>query len=259
MLQFDAETTRILDTAYEGADVTRRRRASFDAVDPLPGERILDIGSGNGLLTSELAKAVGPSGKVIGIDPSADMRASAETRCSDMAQVELREGSAETLPFADASFDKAVSVQVFEYLTDLDTACAEAMRVLKPGGRLVLSDMHFGHFNWHSDDPDRMGRMIASWAKHCVWHDAPVQLRGILAAQGHVIDDLIPVTITDHVFKPDGLAITMMHLMRAYAIAHNHVTQQAADDWFNEQRTLAAEGRFFFSMTQFLIVARKSH
>ena len=70
MLKFDAETTKILDDAYQGADITRRRQASFDALTPIPGETIIDIGCGNGLLTGELARAVGPKGRVIGIDPS---------------------------------------------------------------------------------------------------------------------------------------------------------------------------------------------
>ena len=59
MLKFDGEVTRILDNAYQGADLTRRRQASFDALQPSPGETILDIGCGNGMLTVELARAVG--------------------------------------------------------------------------------------------------------------------------------------------------------------------------------------------------------
>ncbi|WP_082643624.1 methyltransferase domain-containing protein [Ruegeria denitrificans] len=73
MLKFDAETTRLLEIAYQGAELTRRRQASFDALRPAPGETILDVGCGNGMLTAELARAVGSDGYVIGIDPSADM------------------------------------------------------------------------------------------------------------------------------------------------------------------------------------------
>ena len=257
MLQFDAATTRILDIAYEGADISRRRRASFDAVDPAPGEAILDIGSGNGLLTAELARAVGPTGRIVGIDPSADMRASALERCTGMEQVTLLDGAVEALPFADASFDKAVAMQVFEYLPDLETSCAEAMRVLKPGGRLVIADLHFDLFTWHSDVPDRMRRMIASWAQHCEWQDVPARLRRILAARGHVIEDMRPVTLVDHLLRPDGIAVMLMHLMRAYATGQGHVSQTEADEWFAEQEALAAEGCFFFSITQIVLTARK--
>lgn len=71
MLRFDEETTRLLDIVYQGADITRRRQASFDALRPAAGETIVDIGCGNGLLTLELARAVGSEGKVIGVVPVA--------------------------------------------------------------------------------------------------------------------------------------------------------------------------------------------
>ena len=92
MLKFDAETAKLLDIAYQGADITRRRQATFDALKPAPGETILDIGCGNGLLTAELARAVGPSGRIIGIDPSSDMMVAAKERCGDYECVELRAG-----------------------------------------------------------------------------------------------------------------------------------------------------------------------
>lgn len=94
MLKFDAETAQILETAYQGADITRRRRAIFDDVAPIGGEHVLDLGCGNGLLTLELARAVGPAGQVVGLDPSPDMRALAEKRCLELTNVTIRDGAA---------------------------------------------------------------------------------------------------------------------------------------------------------------------
>lgn len=73
MLKFDEDTARLLEDAYQGADVSRRRRAAFDALMPAPGEQLLDLGCGNGLLTLELARAVGPAGHVTGLDASPQM------------------------------------------------------------------------------------------------------------------------------------------------------------------------------------------
>ena len=126
MLEFDAATTRLLDSVYQGADVTRRRRGSFDALRPAPGDTIADVGCGNGLLTAELARAVGPTGRVLGIDPSEAMRSSAKNRCHEYDWVQIMEGEAGQLPVEDASLDKAVSVQVYEYLNDIAAAVAEA-------------------------------------------------------------------------------------------------------------------------------------
>lgn len=258
MLSFDAETTRVLDTAYVGADLTRRRQASFDALAPRPGDTILDIGCGNGLLTEELARAVGAAGKVIGIDPSEDMRASADKRCKGLDCVELLAGTAHDLPLQDMSVDRAVSVQVFEYIDDIDGALTEMLRVLKPGGRIVISDIHFGTFTWFSDDPMRMDSMMASWDQHCVHRDVSAKLSALLATKGHNVSDVRAHTMTDHVLKSDGVAVTMMHLMKAYAVANRHVDAETAEAWFDEQLNLASEGRFFFSMTQFVVMAQKT-
>lgn len=258
MLAFDSETTRLLDIAYQGADITRRRQASFDALRPNPGETIVDIGCGNGLLTAELARAVGPEGRVIGIDPSRDMRSVGEKRCQDYPNVEFVEGLANSLPLVDAIADKAVSVQVFEYVDGIEGAISEAMRCLKPGGRLVVSDLHFGSFIWFSEDPERMAKIKASWDRHFVAGDVPERLPGILKEQGHHVENVAPVTLVDHVLKPDGLAIMMMQLMRQYATANNHVDPDIANAWFDEQIELSRDGRFFFSITQFVVSARKS-
>lgn len=258
MLKFDAEVARLLDNAYQGADLTRRRQASFDALQPTPGETILDIGCGSGLLTAELARAVGENGRVIGIDPSDDMRSAGQKRCQDYNCVEFIDGVATDLPIEDARADKAVSVQVFEYIEDIAGAVSDAMRCLKPDGRLVVSDLHFGSFIWYSDNPQRMEQIRASWDQHFAAGDVPARLPGIMRHQGHHVESVAPVTLTDHVLKPDGMAIMLMLLMRQFAIANNHVEADMANDWFNEQISLARDGRFFFSITQFVVSARKS-
>lgn len=258
MLEFNAEVTRILNNAYQGADLTRRRQASFDALKPSPDDTIIDIGCGNGMLTAELARAVGPTGKIFGVDPSEDMLKAGKDRCKDYGHVEFAAGLADNLPIADGTADKAVSVQVFEYIENVDIALEDAMRCLKPSGRLVISDLHFGSFIWHTDDPARMSRMVASWDQHFASGTLPERLPGILKAKGHQVEAVSPVTLTDHELKPDGIAITMMHLMKQYAIANAHVEEAEAQAWFEEQRALAEEGRFFFSITQFVVVARKT-
>jgi len=258
MLQFDAETTRLLDLVYQGADIVKRRRLSFDAVDPKPAETILDIGSGNGLLTAELARAVGPGGHVIGVDPSADMRNAAVPRCADFDWVEFRDGSAYDLPLETGSVDKAVSMQVFEYLDDIPLACREAARVLRSGGRLVVSDIHFDSWIWHTEDQPRMDRMIASWDAHFVERRVPALIPPILRKAGFEIEDIRPVTLRDHDLKPDGLARMMLTLMEGYAMQNALVPDEDCTAWREEQEALAAEGRFFFSLTQFAVIARKT-
>src|SRR5215472_4174581 len=134
MLQFDDEASRRSEATYMTPDVVEQRRAVRAALGLGRGEKVLDIGSGAGLLAQEMAAEVGPSGSVDGIDPSESMLALARRRrLSDGAgETRFVAGDACTLPFADGSFDAAVATQVYEYVRDMPAALAEAFRVVRP-------------------------------------------------------------------------------------------------------------------------------
>ncbi|MBS0125828.1 methyltransferase domain-containing protein [Thetidibacter halocola] len=257
MLQFDAATTRLLETAYLGRDITERRRANFFALDPRPGDTVLDLGCGNGLMTADLARAVGPFGQVIGIDPSADMRGAAEARTGNMDNVSIRDGMAGDLPLDTSGVDRAVSVQVFEYIEDVPAALTDLHRVLRPGGRLVLGDMLFGSLVWHSEKPDRMARLCNAWDRHVVHTDLPLLLPALLRNASFEVDSVAPFTFVDHLLRTDGIARMMMVFMTRYAVQNGHVSAEEARDWSDEQEALAREGRFFFSLTHVVVSARR--
>ena len=103
MLQFNSETTRLLENAYRGSDFVKRRLATLEALAPRPGETIVDVGSGLGHLTIELSRVVGDAGEVIGVDPSIDMRTAAATQCDGLPNVRILDGTAAELPLDDGS------------------------------------------------------------------------------------------------------------------------------------------------------------
>jgi ubiquinone/menaquinone biosynthesis C-methylase UbiE len=122
---------------------------------------VVDVGCGAGLDTLIAAQQVGPSGQVIAVDMTAEMRAKTELGAREMglSNVEVREGFAETLPVADGFADVIISNGVVNLCPDKRAVFGEMLRVLKPGGRLQIGDILV-----HKEVPQDAKDDIALWS-----------------------------------------------------------------------------------------------
>jgi ubiquinone/menaquinone biosynthesis C-methylase UbiE len=160
-----------------GRSGARLRREAVAALRLQPGATVIDVGTGTGLTLPYLAAAAGHGGRVVGLDRSPAMLAGAAGRAPS-PPVELVEADATELPFADGAFDAAISTYGLTAIAAIDASLDEMVRVVRPGGRIVVADVHF--VNWPA--PTGVNRAVtAALRPFNTWYtdrDFPALLRG---------------------------------------------------------------------------------
>jgi len=160
-LGYDAEQ---LDQLPDGADMGLSCGNPTALASLKEGETVLDLGSGGGLDTYLAGLNVGPTGRAIGVDMTAQMldraRGGIESyrQRSGLDNVEFRLGEIEHLPIADRTIDVILSNCVINLSPDKPQVWREITRVLKPGGRIIISDLAL-----HQPLPENVADMIESW------------------------------------------------------------------------------------------------
>jgi SAM-dependent methyltransferase len=136
------------------------------------GQRVLDIGTGDGTYAIEAARR---GASVVGLDTSPAMLTAAQARAHAAGlQIDVRLGSAMALPFPDASFDRVLAVTVLCFVDDPARALAEMARVTKPGGRVVLGELHRWSL-WAAR------RRLAAWLRGGPWRGVQFWSQGQLS------------------------------------------------------------------------------
>jgi ubiquinone/menaquinone biosynthesis C-methylase UbiE len=258
-LEFDERIARSLEKLYGTADVLRRRAIVREAIGAAPGDAVLDVGCGPGFYVAELLDETGSSGRVVGIDSSPQMLAVAAKRTTGHENVEFRQGEATALPVETSAFDRAICVQVLEYVDDATAALAEIHRALRPTGRVAVWDVDWSTVSWHSADPDRMTAVLAAWDGHLVHPALPRTLSARLRDAG--FSDIV---VEGHVFatnvlSPQTYGGALIRVLSDYVSGRREaVSAEVLDAWTAEQRALDEAGEFFFSVVQYCFTASRS-
>lgn len=246
-LVFDERTARTLERVYRTPDVAGQRARFVQLLGPRPGERILDVGLGPGLLAADLAAMVGEGGRAAGIDRSQDMVDMSKARCAEFGWTDFRVADATDLPFEDGSFDAVTATQVYEYVEDLPKALAEAHRVLRPGGRLFVLDTDWDSVCWATDDRARMRRVLDAWDAHLHDPHLPANLGPMLRDAGFQVTTLEVIPIVNPALHPHCYSWGISAAIASYVKA-NGVDEAEADAWLGELRERGRRGSYHFSI-----------
>ena len=157
-----------------------------------PGETVLDLGSGGGIDVLLSARRVGPTGKAYGLDMTDEMLALAREnqRKAGVDNAEFLKGEIEAIPLPDGSVDVIISNCVINLSADKDRVFAEALRVLRPGGRLAVSDVVV-----RGEVPSQIRRSIELWIGCVAGALEEEEYRAKLAKAGFEAIDLEPTRI----------------------------------------------------------------
>jgi ubiquinone/menaquinone biosynthesis C-methylase UbiE len=257
-LAFDERAAEQLEVMYRKRDVLRRRQLVRDALQLAPGQRVIDVGCGPGFYAAELLERIGPQGSVVGVDASPSMLAVAARRCAGKGRASFHEAHATSLPVASESFDRALSVQVLEYVADVPAALAEIHRVLRPGGRAVVWDVDWSTLSWHSEDPERMGRVLRAWDRHLAHPALPRKLGAALRAAGFVDVRAEPHVFATLELDSESYGSMALPLVEQYVAGLEDPGADVTKAWAQEQRELGARGEYFFAVTQFCFTATRA-
>jgi len=225
-----------------------RRSVVLEALNLRSGEKVLEIGCGGGFYAYEAGQFVGSAGHVMAIDISADQVDAARKRCVELPWVECQIANATELPQASSELDAVYCVQVLEYVADLAKALREIQRVLRPGGRFVNLATNWSSLVWHSENPERMRRLLGAWSAHAPYPDLPSILAAALRKAGLQPVRQRAVSILNTSYNDNCFSTWLAKMVARYAVDRG-ITADEAKAWLAEFTTLEQRSEYFFSST----------
>jgi SAM-dependent methyltransferase len=245
-----------LDLLAQMPAVRRLRAWGLERLDPQSGMTAVDVGCGTGEDAQGLAVTVAPDGQAIGVDVSTAMISEARRRAEAVGNpAQFKRGAADSLPLGDSSVDVLRCERVLQHVSAPEACVAEMLRVLRPGGRVVLIDTDWRSLTLWPGDPAVTSGIRDAWAASCVNPAAGAQLRDLLGSTGFTE---IMMTADVLVFRSaeadDRPPVT---LMAANAVRTGLLSQAVVDDWLTQVRAASAAGGFLAMVTMTAACGRR--
>ncbi|QIK65004.1 methyltransferase domain-containing protein [Nocardioides sp. HDW12B] len=245
----------VLDLQAANPAVRRLRAWARDELAARPGDTAVDVGAGTGEEVQALASLVWPTGRAVGVEPHAGLRAEAQRRAAGTSATYV-DGDARALPFEDGSVDVLRCERVWQHLVDPQEAADEVARVLAPGGRVAVLDTDWSTVVGRAGDPDVQRRLNESTWRRMANPFAGRHLRAQLQRAGLTVRADIG---SSALVMPDEVMASpmMVDLDLRLGVEEGVVSQDEADAYRQAVVEAAQRGEGFMAVTMFAVVGDK--
>ncbi len=257
MVTYDHKAAQDTERTYLTPEIIRQRSLTLEALALQAGEQVLDAGCGTGLMLEQMARSVGDSGQVVGVDYSPDMLDMARHRCQDLDNVTLQQGSVEQLDFESERFDLVSCTQTLLYVARVETALKEIHRVLKPHGRVGILETDWRGVVFNSLDEPLTRRILDAWDEAVESPNLPGRLGGLLRQLNFSAIRVEAIPILNTSDNGRNFSSMMFKGFVKNALKLGAITQQECDQWQQQVRELAQQNAYFFCVNRFLFTAVK--
>ncbi|MEV7623456.1 methyltransferase domain-containing protein [Actinoplanes sp. NPDC089786] len=241
-----------LEAMSRHPEIKRVRAAAMAALDPRPGQHLLDAGCGGGEVARMLAGRTGPTGSVTAVDFSAVHIEAARSR-HDGSNVDYQQGDIADLDLFDASMDGVWCERVLQHVPDPEQTIAELRRVTRPGGRICLIDTDWRSLAFDGMSPELTGSLVA----HTLSTFAPEQrdmgrtLRSRLVRHGLGEVSAVPVTLF---FGTPASAAVVLPMVNPVVPADAGMWPDGhRDPWLTEVAAAGERGDFLAVLTIWVV------
>lgn len=235
------------------------RRKGLDLLNLEAGAAALDVGCGVGEVCVELARRVGPHGRVAGVDLSEVMiRSARELSTASGQKIDLRVAGACQLPFPDQSFDVVRAERLFQHLDDPEAALAEMARVTRAGGQIMLVDTEHGQWSMALDQPgDRkvFEAVRRRLLKIVVNPYSGVRLRGMMQRFG--LTETRQLITVQELTLPDLRRAILIDKLVAGCVDDGSITADEADAFMSSIEARHRAGIFFADSVMYSVIGRR--